>query len=469
MTRALLLQPPIHLDFDFIDYPPLITYATAAMAAALRRHECDVEVLDAGCMPGSGFDRTSSGWCWGVPDDDYLAALRSRRAEVVVVSQSVFQYTQPSLDVLRRVIQTCRSWTPSPLIVLADQSPGGMHRLDIEPDERLSLLPKVDVLATYESDAAIGTILAGYRSGSEIPRVIDGYAENLAETADPAFDLIDIDAYQAGLRSASRNRDWLFRSERRTLPFLTSRGCPYRCNFCFPEAAWRKGAKVGGFRAFSVERIEKQLATVTAMGVDHLVILDATINGDPERFDRLITLFQQGGFTIDVPNGMRADLLTDQNVGRLKPMLQDLSISAESGDPEVVKRVVGKNLDLGNIKRVAESCHREGLALSIHWMLGQPGETMEAIKRTLSLAWNLFSRFDATPLVQFATPFPGTRLYREAVEKGYFEVASIKTSSLPAQTSRRLVFRPPGLDIEKVRQLRHRFVARVEAARQSSH
>jgi len=470
MTRALVLQPPIFLDYDFIDYPPMVPYATAAIAAALRREGCEVEALDAGCMGGADFARVPTGWRWGVDLERYLEVLRELDpADVVIVSQTVFQYTEPNIPALNAVIDAVRDW-PEPerrLVTLADQSPGGMHRLDLPTDYRLSQLSPVDCLLSYESDAAIGEALRLWRGGETLPREIHGYAPDLAAIDDPDFGSLDLPRYQEALVRADRNRDWLYHLNGWTVPFLTSRGCPFRCNFCFPESAWQLGAKVGGFRAFQLERLERQFETLAGAGVKHLVVLDSTLNGNPKRFGGVLDLFEQHGFTIDIPNGVRADLLSDDDIARLQPILGELSISAESGDPDVVARVVGKRLDLDNIRRVAATCERVGLPLSIHWMVGQPGETLDQVKRTLKLAWQLFDRHGATPLLQFATPFPGTKLYREAVDGGWISGDPAFIPKLPSLASRGLTMRPPGQDLETVERLRHAFVARVERHRPS--
>ena len=62
---------------------------------------------------------------------------------------------------------------------------------------------------------------------------------------------------------------------------------------------------------------------------------------------------------LEIPNGLRADGLTDADVARLRPLLTTLSVSAESGVQRVVDEVVGKRLDLGAVERVAAACRRE--------------------------------------------------------------------------------------------------------------
>lgn len=466
--RILILQPPTHLDEQFIDYPPLMPLSTVMTGSASRALGCPTDVLDAGCLPGAVFQREPTGWQWGTSDDAFIEAVRGRDADIVWLSQSVFQYTRQNLPVLRALGEMCQAMPSKPLIVVADQSVGGMHRLDIPIETRRGWLPFADAFATYESDAAIDTFVRAWREGRSAPALVDGFAADLDAVPDPDWGLVDVEAYQVGLHSAAVNRDWLFQGDRRTLPVLTSRGCPFRCNFCFPEAAWKKGARVGGFRAWSTARMGAQLNALSALRVEHLVILDATLNGDRSRFKDLLTHLESGGFTIDIPNGMRADLLDDEDLARLAPMLGELSVSAESGDPEVVQRIVGKRLDLDHIRRVAAGCQRVGLPLSIHWMIGQPGEDETSIKRTLREAWNLLVRYGANPLVQFATPFPGTRLYRESVEAGLLVDDPEAIPGLPARVMEGRVMQVPGITWSWLNQVMRGFRERVARHRETA-
>jgi hypothetical protein len=56
----------------------------------------------------------------------------------------------------------------------------------------------------------------------------------------------------------------------------------------------------------------------------------------------------------------------------------------------------------------------------VHYIVGVPGETRTQINKTLEFATMLFEMHGAWPLLQHAIPFPGTRLWQDCEEQGWF-------------------------------------------------
>jgi anaerobic magnesium-protoporphyrin IX monomethyl ester cyclase len=94
-----------------------------------------------------------------------------------------------------------------------------------------------------------------------------------------------------------------------------------------------------------------------------------------------------------------------------------ITISAESGNPRVLKDIIHKPTDLEQPKKVVGWCKEVGIETQVDFVIGFPGETWDEIRDTTNYAYEL----DADS-VKFAvaTPFPATELLREAVKKGMF-------------------------------------------------
>jgi molybdenum cofactor biosynthesis enzyme MoaA len=97
-----------------------------------------------------------------------------------------------------------------------------------------------------------------------------------------------------------------------------------------------------------------------------------------------------------------------------------ITVSAESGDPELLKKVIRKGLKLSAVIQLAQICEQERIPLQVHYIVGVPGETKAQINQTLEFATMLFDRHGAWPLLQHAIPFPGTQLFRDCEEGGLF-------------------------------------------------
>lgn len=119
------------------------------------------------------------------------------------------------------------------------------------------------------------------------------------------------------------------------------------------------------------------------------------------------------------PNGVHID---DLDEGLLRAMrkagCRSLNLAIESGDPDILNRVIGKKGTSDQAREVAFACRELGIRINGYFIIGMPGETDESIQRTLDLCLEL-------PLdglgIFIATPFPGTRMFDECVQRGYID------------------------------------------------
>ncbi|MBW1811891.1 MAG: radical SAM protein, partial [Deltaproteobacteria bacterium] len=168
----------------------------------------------------------------------------------------------------------------------------------------------------------------------------------------------------------------------------------------------------------SWERIDQWIRKwVRDYSVERLVVLDDVVNLDRERFDSLLAIVEEMNILVEFPNGLRADLIKEKHVRRLKPLTSGLKVSLESASSRVQHEVLGKNLDPAAVEKVAGWCKRHEVPLQIHYLIGIPGERKEEINDTLKMARRLFESYRARPLLQFATPLSGSKLHTLCEEK----------------------------------------------------
>jgi len=233
-VRVALVNPPLRLARDFIDYPFFANLGLLQAAAVCRAKGLEVFVVDGFALAGSRMVRHGAGFLLGAEPAVVLDHLENSEPDVVVVAHGPFVHPSTCgagfLDKLLAAIQHRLGETP---IVLADCAVGGMHYREYDADAVLARTG-ADYIVRYEAEAVLPELLETieqphasrvFRSANEV---------DLDELPPPAFDLIDLDAYDRFLESCfdGRLRAPLFELRGRTLPILLSRGCPFRCVFC---------------------------------------------------------------------------------------------------------------------------------------------------------------------------------------------------------------------------------------------
>jgi len=122
----------------------------------------------------------------------------------------------------------------------------------------------------------------------------------------PAYDLIDLPRYWTHQTIAPMSR-------RRYVSLLTSRGCPYHCIFC--HSIFGKH-----MRMHSAERVVAEIDHFRRRyGVDDFEFIDDTFNYSSKRTSEICDQLRIKGLRLRlaIPNGIRADLLTEEDTEAL--------------------------------------------------------------------------------------------------------------------------------------------------------
>ena len=416
--KVLVVNPPLEIPGAFIDYPEYVNLGAVCAAAALRAQGFDVKAADAFALPDSGARWLPGGHIHlGCDSRALLGSHAPGDFDAVVLCLSVFHRPFLRHEFTADFIRLAREAFPDALIVAADACFGGMHFVDYASETFFGNYPQCDALVRYECEAELPKLLRTAERG--VPVAVDGRGEHviLDELLHPAWDLIDANHY---FKFLERFYAAAGRSESRTnngpcLPVAASRGCPFRCAFCAPPVS--RG--ISPYRSHSVEYLSKYLrALKTAYGIRGVAFLDGIANAHTARFAALLDDLAKLGLEAAFPNGLRADLLQKETVEKLAALCSSVAVSAESASERVRNELLGKNLDLSAVERVASWCAGAGLPLQIHYMIGAPGETVEEVNMTLEHAARMAREQGAAPLLQFCAPVPGTPLREQCLDQG---------------------------------------------------
>lgn len=194
----------------------------------------------------------------------------------------------------------------------------------------------------------------------------------------------------------------------------TSRGCPFRCSFC----AWPQIMYGGNdYRVRSAAKILDELELlVSRYGFRSFYFDDDTVNIGKKRMLELCREIKNRGINLPWAIMARADTMDRELLTAFRDAgLYSLKYGVESGDQELVNSS-GKKLDLQKVREAVSITRELGIKIHLTFAFGLPGETKETIQKTINLALELDSDD-----IQFsiATPFPGSRYYNLAREKGW--------------------------------------------------
>jgi len=97
--------------------------------------------------------------------------------------------------------------------------------------------------------------------------------------------------------------------------------------------------------------------------------------------------------------------------------LRLLLVGYESGNQKILHNIK-KGMLIDVAKRFTKDCHDVGVVIHGTFILGLPGETKETIEETIKFATEINPH---TIQVSLAAPYPGTFLYKQAVENGWLD------------------------------------------------
>jgi hopanoid biosynthesis associated radical SAM protein HpnJ len=288
----------------------------------------------------------------------------------------------------------------------------GPH-VTVLPEESLKAAAAVDFVARKEFDFTARDIVEG-RPLSEIPGVSwrNGDAVRHNPEREPITDLDSlpfvIDAYKSNLTIENYYIGYL---KHPYVSIYTGRGCPAQCTFCL----WPQTVSGHTYRVRSPESVcrELSLARDYFPQVEEFFIDDDTFTADPGRAEEIARGLS--ALSITWSTSSRANV-SYQTLRMLRESgLRLLMVGFESGSDEILRRA-RKGITTETARRFVRDC--KDLSIQIHgtFMLGLPGETQETIEQTIRFAGELDPN---TVQVSIAAPYPGTELYRQAVENGW--------------------------------------------------
>jgi anaerobic magnesium-protoporphyrin IX monomethyl ester cyclase len=327
--------------------------------------------------------------------------LRQEQADVVGITAM----TLTLLDVMKTV-SLAKAARPETTVVL-----GGPH-VHLFPEETIRL-PGVDALVLGEGEVALAELLehwGDWSALSSIPGLVFRHNGSVTSTPPrpPLEDLDSIPFPARHLTPYTKYNSLLGAGEVVTTIF-TSRGCPFRCSFCDRPHLGKR------FRARSAENVVDEIETCVRLGIREFLFYDDTFTINRRRVRQICELIGRRGLKISFDIRTRVDTVNDEMLGQLKKAgCRGIHYGVEAGSPRVLE-ILNKEITIEKAKATFALTRRHGIPILAYFMIGNPSETREEIRTTFRVIRELNPDFVHVTVL---TPFPGTQVYREALQRG---------------------------------------------------
>jgi anaerobic magnesium-protoporphyrin IX monomethyl ester cyclase len=210
----------------------------------------------------------------------------------------------------------------------------------------------------------------------------------------PARDLIDIEAYRTA---------WVDHHGRFSLNMVSTRGCPYHCNWC-AKPIWGQR-----YSMRTPTDVAEELAAIKVdIAPDHIWFADDIFGLRSDWLAQFAQRVNELDAVIPFTMQSRCDLMTPVAVRALASSgCDEVWLGAESGSQRVLD-AMDKEITVAEIRSARIALAEAGVRCCLFIQFGYPGETWDDIESTISMVQELLPDDIG---VSVSYPLPGTRFH----------------------------------------------------------
>ncbi|MHC5035886.1 MAG: B12-binding domain-containing radical SAM protein [Planctomycetota bacterium] len=384
-------------------------YGLASLSAVLKRagHETSLINLNEKVGP--------------IPSPEAIGeAVKSARPDLVG-----FSVVTPQHKVAVQVARALKSALDVPILF------GGVHATMV-PEEIIAE-EAVDFVCVGEGEDALLELVDALESEGDLTRIRNIWSKEggrvhrnpVRPLPDPAtLPMVDHDLFDFPALTEAKG-GWV--------GLLSSRGCPFRCSYCFNHRMVERyrtdlGVPVkalGYVRRIPVDTVIAEVETLLGkgLGIRMFIFDDDLFTHDPEYVKAFCRRYRE---IADVPLTVNAHVKRfDREVAEaLKGAgCRIVKFGVESGSPRIRADVLNRRMSNEEIVSAFGCAHEAGLVTSAFVMVGLPRETPADLEQTFRclararpgrLRWSTFF------------PFPGTRAFEMAEADGAVDHERLK-------------------------------------------
>jgi len=366
----------------------------AYMAAVLKRNGVDVKV-----------------YCQDVfhyTNEELAAFLQKKEFDLIGVGFLAARFKETVLD----LCATINKHKKNAWLVLGGHGPSPIPEYVLKTTQ-------ADIVAIGEAEETIIELLKCKLEGGDLSKIKgiayrkDGEVKinerrepikNLDSIPFPEWSLFPMEKYttcQVPPRASPREK---------CLAILTSRGCLYRCNFCY---RMEKSVRIR-----SIENVIEEMKILNERyGVTYFNMQDELFVLSNKRMFKFLDALNENGLKIKYQCNARTNIFDEELAECLKESgCQFLNFGLESMDQKVLDLMNKKNTVEQNIRAV-EIAKKAGIGYGLNFIWGNKGDTEKSLRGAVE-AIKKYNLYDQVRTIRPVTPYPGCDLYYEAIERG---------------------------------------------------
>lgn len=392
--KVLFVNPPqtaSKYKFMGVIAPPL---GIAYMAGVLQENHIDVEILDASAED--------------MDFKDVEKELLKRKPDLVALTALT-----PTIGRALETAQVVKETLPDSIVIMGGYHPT-FNFIETLEDENVDIVIRgegeyimLNLVQALENQSSLhdvkGIVFEDKNSKEIVVNPEAPLIQDLDELPFPALNLLPMKKYR------------LLDMDTHMTTMITTRGCPMQCSFC--SSAAMHGKKI---RERSVENIVDEIEYLkTNYDIDTIAFMDDTFTLKKRKVMAICDEILKRNIEIMWGCTSRVDTLDEKLLKKMKEAgCITIFIGVESADQQQLDNMC-KNTTIAKIENAFKIAHKLKIRTIASVALGMPGDTKEIMNKTVKFVHKLKPNY---AIYSLATPYPGTRFYKEAFEKNLIKI-----------------------------------------------
>ena len=396
MKVTFINPPQTNSKYKFIGVvaPPL---GMAYMAAVLEKNGIDVDMLDSSAL--------------NMNYDEIAEDIKKRNPDIVAISALT-----PTIGIALETAEVVKDTLPDTIVVLGGYHPTFNYKETLEDEN-------VDIVIRGEGEYILLDLVQTLEEGGNLNNVKgivfeqeNDHGDNILVVTPDKEPIMDLDELPfPALHLLPMENYKLLNITTNMATMITTRGCPMQCSFC--SSAAMHGNKI---RKRSIKNIVDEMEyLVNECGINTIGFMDDTFTIIKSRVIELCDEIQRRNLEVWWGCTSRVDKIDDDLLQKMKDSgCITIFMGVESSDQTQLD-LIGKDTTVDRIQEAFEASRKKGIRTIASVVLGMPGDTKANMKRTIKFVHRLKPNY---VIYSLATPYPGTRFYKEAFEKNLIKI-----------------------------------------------